>query len=186
MRSIYNICPKTQPGLIGLNEWSDAIAILDKNWGQCGAYLEAYPCVDTLGMSPPAGDKGELYVDGDFPANDTETLYNTGTITSPVSGATYSYTYFDGVTHVVTVASANARPTGSSGGNAADNDEGDSEDGNEGGDDDEEGDGGSSDDNSSSGGSDSGDGGSGATSLSPWLMFATWPLAGMAMVLVWL
>lgn len=158
---------------------TEAIGILDKNWGQCSAFIKKYPCEDTLGMSPPAGGKSkDFYVHGEFPANGTQTLYNTGTITSPVSGATYTYSYFDGAPRVVTVASADARPTGSSGGANSDTHDSDSGDDNststEG------------DSSSPSGARDTENDDSSAGSLSPWLLLATWPLAGTAMVLVWL
>jgi hypothetical protein len=157
----------------------EAITILDKNWEKCSAFIEKYPCDDMLGMSPPAGGKSDdFYVHGEFPANGSQTLYNTGTISSPVSGATYTYSYFDGAPRVVTVASADARPTGSSDGAESNSPDSDS-----------------SEDNSNSteksesapsGANDTENDDSGAGSLSSWLLLATWPLAGTAMVLVWL
>ncbi|KAH6690501.1 hypothetical protein F5X68DRAFT_70536 [Plectosphaerella plurivora] len=174
LSAISNVCPSTDPALIGATEWTDALGFLVQDWAQCRPLIKKYPCEDTLGMTPPAGDKNDFYVHGEFPPNSTETLYNTGTLSSPVSGPTYTYSYFDDALRTVTVASANARPTES--GSSTDND-GSSDNGNI-----SEGDSESSSTRTGGAAND----GSGAGSLSPWLILATWPLAGTAMVLVWL
>lgn len=83
-------------------------------WDQCAKYIEDTPCED-LGFSPPGAKGAKFYAPGTFPSNGTQTLSNVaGAVTSPVSGSVYTYT-MKGLETVISVASANAKPTGTSG-----------------------------------------------------------------------
>ncbi|KAI0846424.1 hypothetical protein F5Y00DRAFT_264619 [Daldinia vernicosa] len=88
--------------------------------------MDAFPCDSTLGYTPPSGDDSAVFYEpGEFPPNGTATSSNVaGSITSPVSGATYTWTY-DGLTRTVTVASADLQPTDAA--NTSDEDKGDNE-----------------------------------------------------------
>lgn len=86
------------------NEW----------WDRCAEYIEDPSC-EEIGFSPPGPKGAKFYVPGTFPANGTQTLSNiAGAVTSPVSGSVYTYT-MHGLETVISVASANAKPTGKSG-----------------------------------------------------------------------
>lgn len=122
--------------------------------------MEAYPCIDVLGVSAPSDNSTNFYSEGNFPANGTQTLFNTGSITSPVSGATYTYTR-SSTEYVITVASPDAQPTGSSGGDGgsgsgsgSDNDNDSNDDGNSGNGDSNSGGGDSSNSNGNGNGND--------------------------------
>ncbi|RYP77099.1 hypothetical protein DL771_001389 [Monosporascus sp. 5C6A] len=84
-----------------------------------------FPCGSTLGFTPPGrGDSGTFYEPGNFPPKGTATASNiAGSITSPVGGATYTWTY-NSIRRTVTVVSADAKPTatGEAGEDAADSD----------------------------------------------------------------
>lgn len=110
--SIWDICPSTDPSLLGADLWFELVSSMAEEWAECGPYMDAHGC-DDLGMAYPADNTTNFYKPSELPPNGTETLFNTGIVTSPVSGATYSYTYGN-VQHVVTVSSADARPTGGS------------------------------------------------------------------------
>lgn len=77
--------------------------------------MDAFPCYDELGFTPPGNNKtAEFYKPGEFPQNGTKTASDVGgTITSPISGAEFTWTY-KGVERAVTVASADAKPTAKS------------------------------------------------------------------------
>lgn len=138
MRRFYNICPDTDPGLLGIDDIYQSLVATDDKWPSCGDYMEAYPCVDSLGYSPPGDKTAKFYGPGDFPSNGTKTTSNiAGAITSPVSGDVYTWTAGN-LERVVTVASADAKPSSNS--NSSDHDDDDDDD-----------------DSSSSGNGDSGD-----------------------------
>ncbi|KAF7558496.1 hypothetical protein G7046_g5667 [Stylonectria norvegica] len=107
----YDVCPDTDPSLLGIDVWYGGVIDKDQ-WSTCGDYIDEDTCSSQLNYTLPGGDKGnKFYSAGDLPANGTKTLSNIGgVITSPVSGAAYTWT-FDGVDHAVTVASADAKPT---------------------------------------------------------------------------
>ncbi|KAK6957124.1 hypothetical protein Daesc_002409 [Daldinia eschscholtzii] len=89
-----------------------------------------------MGYTPPGGNDSAVFYEPDkLPPGGTATTSNiAGRITSPVSGATYSWTYKE-IEHIVTVASADSQPTnaastneeegGNEGGNEGDNKGGD-------------------------------------------------------------
>ncbi|RYP24496.1 hypothetical protein DL765_000516 [Monosporascus sp. GIB2] len=110
--TFWEVCPNTNPSLLGADEIYQSLVAQDENWPRCAEYMGAFPCGSTLGFTPPGGDgSGAFYEPGRFPPNGTATTSNiAGSITSPVSGATYTWTY-NGVPRTVTVVSADARPT---------------------------------------------------------------------------
>lgn len=110
MARFYNVCPKTDPSQLGINSVYDALVSKDENWSNCAEYIKAHPC-EELGFAPPGDKSAEFYAPGNFPENGTQTLSNVaGAITSPVSGAVYTYTLRESAT-VISVASAKAKPT---------------------------------------------------------------------------
>ncbi|RYP88464.1 hypothetical protein DL770_004628 [Monosporascus sp. CRB-9-2] len=119
----WEVCPNTDPSLLGADEIYQSLVVQDENWPQCAEYMEAFPCGSTLGFTPPGGDdSGPFYEPGNFPPNGTATTSNiAGSITSPVSGAKYTWTY-NSIPRTVTVVSADSMPTatGEAGGDAAD------------------------------------------------------------------
>ncbi|KAM0273495.1 hypothetical protein ACHAQH_008318 [Verticillium albo-atrum] len=121
LSAIWDICPSTKPSLLGADEGYALITMQNEDWDQCGDVIAANPYDKSLGWSSPAQNVTNYYTDGNFPANGTEELFNTGTVTSPVSGATYTYTYFSNIERVVTVQSADAHPTSTSNGGGNDN-----------------------------------------------------------------
>lgn len=120
----WDICPSTDPGILGGDT-------LDEGWTECGSDLEEFSCQD-LGFSSPAGNVTNFYTPGNFPPNGTQDgVFNTGVVSSPVSGSTYTWT-FQGDERVVTVQSADAEPTEAAGNNKdGDGDENDKDADNE-------------------------------------------------------
>ncbi|RYP52815.1 hypothetical protein DL768_002064 [Monosporascus sp. mg162] len=123
LSTFWEVCPSTDPSLLGADEIYQSLVVQDENWPQCTEYMEAFPCASTLGFTPPGGDdSGTFYEPGNFPPNGTATTSNiASSITSPVSGATYTWTY-NSIPRTVTVVSGDAKPTatGEAGGDAAD------------------------------------------------------------------
>ncbi|RYO80091.1 hypothetical protein DL764_009942 [Monosporascus ibericus] len=138
---VINALEETYDRSFELDEIYQSLVVQDENWPQCAEYMVAFPCGSTLGYTPPGGDdSGTFYEPGNLPRNGTATTPNiAGSITRPVSGATYTWTY-NSIPRTVTVVSADAKPTatGEAGGDAADSegqnqsqDRGQSEDQNE-------------------------------------------------------
>ncbi|KAI0386499.1 hypothetical protein F5Y04DRAFT_123659 [Hypomontagnella monticulosa] len=117
------ICPNTDPSLLGRDEIYQSLVANDEDWPMCATYMDAFPCESKLGYTPPGDDddSGTFYEPDDFPADGTATLSNmAGVITAPIGGATYTWTH-NGIERVITVASAEAKPTAAAG-NDANND----------------------------------------------------------------
>nr|CEG05546.1 unnamed protein product [Fusarium clavum] len=115
LSTFWDICPDTKPSLLGADDYWNALISRDEEYSQCGDYNDVYSCANDLKFTPPGKDKSaQFYGPGELPKNGTETLKNMdGSITSPLSGATFTWTHGN-VVHPITVASANAKPTGSS------------------------------------------------------------------------
>ncbi|KAH7186266.1 uncharacterized protein B0J16DRAFT_363226 [Fusarium flagelliforme] len=115
LSSFWDICPNTKPSLLGADEYWNLLISKDEDYPQCGDYNDVYSCAKDLKFTPPGKDKSaKFYGPGELPKNGTDTLTNMeGTITSPLSGATFTWT--DGpIEHPITAASVDAKPTGSS------------------------------------------------------------------------
>ncbi|KAF4992966.1 hypothetical protein FDECE_13550 [Fusarium decemcellulare] len=83
-------------------------------------YMDTISCIGDLGYTPPGEDESaKFYAPGEFTKNGTITTTTNidGGITNPLSGATFTWTHGN-VTHPITVAKADARPTVSSSGNS--------------------------------------------------------------------
>lgn len=115
---IYDTCPNTKPSVIGADDWY-AVLFAHSKWEDCGKYLDAYDCAGDLGFgAEDAGDTHTFYKPGGFPDNGTETLYNTGgVISTPISGATFTWTY-GSIEHPVTVKSTDNIVTATATGNS--------------------------------------------------------------------
>ncbi|KAK9326822.1 hypothetical protein V1520DRAFT_376679 [Lipomyces starkeyi] len=89
--SIYSICPNTDPGLLDVNNILALFSSFDQPFSTCGQYLSSYNCGSDLGFSQVDG--GTFYGPNNLPPIGTKTLSNGGgSITSPVGGATFTWT----------------------------------------------------------------------------------------------
>ncbi|KAJ3496714.1 hypothetical protein NLG97_g2453 [Lecanicillium saksenae] len=124
-----NICPDTQPNLLGRDIMAKALLGTNDVWNnKCETVMAKYPCgADGLGFKIPGGE-GKLFSPNEIPVDGTKTLSNApGTITSPVS-ATITWSQDHQVVSF-TVASADAKATGKSGsGNSGNSDKGSGKD----------------------------------------------------------
>lgn len=100
----FNICPETQPTLIGISEVLTYIAALHQSWAACSPYMSAYDCTAELNFTNVAG--GPFYTPDDVPASGTATLsVIAGTVSAPPSGTLFSYTnFFDSTIYTITAA----------------------------------------------------------------------------------
>jgi hypothetical protein len=103
---MYDICPNTDPTLIGLNALLNAVAPYYP-WSGCVDSLNQFNCVTNLHFEAPLST-GAVYNPTDLPASGTQALTNiAGEITSPASGSVFSYTAI-GQEFTVTALSINA------------------------------------------------------------------------------
>jgi hypothetical protein len=103
---MYDICPNTDPKLIGLDALLNAVAPYYP-WPGCVDSLNQFNCITDLGFIPPLST-GAVYNPTDLPASGTQTLSNiAGEVTSPASGSIFSYTAI-GQEFTVTALSINA------------------------------------------------------------------------------
>jgi hypothetical protein len=88
---MYDICPNTNPNLIGLTALLNAVAPYYP-WPNCVDSLNENNCVADLGFTAPLST-GSVYNPTDLPASGTQPLTNiAGEVTSPASGSVFSYT----------------------------------------------------------------------------------------------
>jgi hypothetical protein len=103
---MYDICPNTDPTLIGLTALLNALAPYYP-WPKCVDSLNQFNCVTDLHFEPPLST-GAVYNPTDLPASGTRTLSNiAGEVTSPASGSVFSYAAI-GQEFTVTARSINA------------------------------------------------------------------------------
>lgn len=89
--SIYAICPDIDPTLIGLSTVDTLGTTYDNPFSGCASTLSNDICEAQLGWPKVAG--GTYYGPSNLPASGTATLSNgAGTVTTPVSGAVFTYT----------------------------------------------------------------------------------------------
>ncbi|KAH0497573.1 hypothetical protein TgHK011_004870 [Trichoderma gracile] len=102
LSSLYNICPDTDPKLIGLSNVAQLQSQLNTDFNSCGSYLDTYDCVHDLGYSLDGVSK--YYKPTDAVPSGTATLSNAaGTVTAPASGTVFSYTNGgDGTVYTIT------------------------------------------------------------------------------------
>lgn len=114
--SLVEICPETDPKLIGLNFISQYEKNVDVNYANCGQYMQTFNCVSDLGFQLD-GVSSYLAPQDPFQSG-TATLSNgQGTVTAPASGAVFTYTNGgDGQVYTITAANFNGKDdSGSSG-----------------------------------------------------------------------
>lgn len=110
-KSIYRICPTTDPSLIGLSSVNELETNLDTPFSSCSSYLTEFPCESDLGFPAAAG--GTFYGPNNLPTSSTQPLSNVaGTVTSPASGAMFTYTD-GGDSQVYTISAASFGDGGS-------------------------------------------------------------------------
>lgn len=121
---MYETCPSTIPAKMGADLWLNTAtlygAVID--WDTCGSVLDNYKCPN-LGFASPSSNSSTFYKPNSFPANGTQTLYNTGAataLTAPPSGSVFSWSQ-SSVTYTVTASpwknsEVKATGTGASGG----------------------------------------------------------------------
>ena len=102
-----DICPNTNPTLIGLNYVLDLATEFNFQWSNRGQYLQNVDCVSDLGYVTPL-TTGSLYNPANTPAPGTQTLFNEpGQMTTPASGAVFTwYAFQNSVSFVVTALSS--------------------------------------------------------------------------------
>ncbi|KAJ4253879.1 hypothetical protein NW762_010277 [Fusarium torreyae] len=124
LSTFWGVCPDTKPSLLGVDDYWYGIISKDEAYPQCADYTDKYSCAGDLKFTPPGKDKSiKFYDPGELPKNGTKTLSNVdGSITSPLSGATFTWTHGE-VEHPITVASANAKPTGTTSNNKSGKDD---------------------------------------------------------------
>lgn len=123
---IWNVCPDHDPALLGADDlWGPLIGQLEW-WDDCPADVEQFSCNSTLGYTAP-GNEGDEFYFAEWPKNGTKTTVTNvaGAISTPISGEVYTYTRGN-FERVVTVMSADAKPTSNS--SSDDDDDNDSND----------------------------------------------------------
>lgn len=102
--SIVEICPATDPKLIGMSNIQQIETTINTDFKSCGNYLETYDCKNDLGFNID-GVKSFLKPNDPLTTG-TATLSDVpGTITAPASGKVFSYTNGgDGIVYTITAA----------------------------------------------------------------------------------
>ncbi|KAL7948139.1 hypothetical protein V8C42DRAFT_351955 [Trichoderma barbatum] len=129
LSTFFNICPDTDPKLIGLSNVAQLQSQLNTPFDSCGPYLDTYDCVSILGYSLDGVSK--YYKPTDVPPDGTATLSNApGTVTSPASGTVFTYTNGgDGTVYTITAAGQVKGSGGSGSGSGSDSGSGSGSDG---------------------------------------------------------
>ncbi|KAM0542052.1 hypothetical protein ACHAPJ_012978 [Fusarium lateritium] len=111
--SFWGVCPDTKPSELGPDDYWHGIIAKDEAYSRCAAYTDKYSCTGDLKFTPPGKDKSiKFYEPSQLPKNGRKTLSNLdGSITSPLSGATFTWTHGD-LERPITAASVDAKPTG--------------------------------------------------------------------------
>lgn len=119
--SFFEICPSTDPKLLGLSNLGQLQAAANTQFANCGTYLNTYDCVKDLGFQL---DGVSSFMKPDDPlTTGTATLSDIpGSVTAPASGRVFTYTNgADGAVYTITAAgkfsdSGSGSGSGSSGG----------------------------------------------------------------------
>lgn len=102
--SFFDICPNTDPKLLGLSNIGTLESAADTQFSDCGKYLDTYDCAKDLGFNL---DGVSTYLKpADKLTTGTATLSNVaGTVAAPASGSVFSYTNgVDGKVYTITAA----------------------------------------------------------------------------------
>ncbi|KAK9323674.1 hypothetical protein V1517DRAFT_243301, partial [Lipomyces orientalis] len=90
LSSLYSICPDTDPSQAGLDVIQSYFSGFNEPFDSCDQYLSSYNCVSDLGFSQIDG--GKFYGPSNLLLSGTQSLSDgPGSITSPVSGATFTW-----------------------------------------------------------------------------------------------
>ncbi|GES56895.1 hypothetical protein ATEIFO6365_0001010100 [Aspergillus terreus] len=119
--SIWDTCPDTDPNYITASYWNETL-FGPYDWDTCGPTLREYDCANTLGFGDDsAGGIKNFYNPDNVPENGIGPLTNTGgSITTPISGSTFTWTFgpstytITAAANATTVSSANVSATVSS------------------------------------------------------------------------
>ncbi|OAA58282.1 hypothetical protein ISF_06821 [Cordyceps fumosorosea ARSEF 2679] len=104
MSSFFEICPNTDPKLLGLNNIGQLQTAANTQFSSCGKYLNTYDCAKDLGFKL---DGVSTYLKPDDQlTTGTATISNVpGTVTAPASGRVFTYTNGgDGTVYTITAA----------------------------------------------------------------------------------
>lgn len=101
--SFYNICPDTNPALVGIDKVYSYISDLGDTWSGCSPFMNAYDRTGDLNFGTDATGGGTFFTPNDLSANGTAVLSNvTGTVSAPPSGTLFSYTnYYDSTVYTI-------------------------------------------------------------------------------------
>ncbi|KAF4947797.1 hypothetical protein FGADI_10130 [Fusarium gaditjirri] len=104
LSSMVEICPNTDPNLIGLKQIPTLESNIDVDYKSCGPYMETYDCQSQLSFSLEG--VSTYYKPDDPLKTGTATLSNNpGSVTAPASGKVFSYTNGgDGTVYTITAA----------------------------------------------------------------------------------
>ncbi|KAL5604986.1 hypothetical protein FOVSG1_005133 [Fusarium oxysporum f. sp. vasinfectum] len=128
LSSIVEICPKTDPNLIGLKQISSLESELNVDYKSCGSYMETYDCSSKLSYSLEG--VSTYYKPDDPLKTGTATLSNNpGSVTAPASGKVFSYTNGgDGTVYTITAAGVGKDSSDSKGSSDSNSGSGSSDD----------------------------------------------------------
>jgi hypothetical protein len=105
----FDICPATDPTLLGLNVVLSlgTKGQYDLPWPSCGSYLQNVDCVADLGFVAPL-TTGTVFNPTNTPAAGAQTLFDEpGTVTGPPSGSVFTwFAYQSSYSYVVTAMEA--------------------------------------------------------------------------------
>ncbi|KAE8391859.1 hypothetical protein ETB97_007437 [Aspergillus alliaceus] len=111
LASIWDTCPNTEPSLITADYWNQTL-LGPFDWDSCTRYLQEYDCAGTLGFgAAAAGGTQNFYEPGKLPKNGTGMLTNTGVLSTPVSGSTFTWTFGSSAHPITAAASSTAVPS---------------------------------------------------------------------------
>ncbi|RFU30309.1 hypothetical protein B7463_g6022, partial [Scytalidium lignicola] len=113
LSSLYGTCPNTDPSLIGLSSIQEIETTLDTPFSSCGDYLSEFPC-PSLGF--PNGSY--LTPSDQVPSGGDKLSNGGGVVTSPLSGAVFTYTN-GGDGQVYTISAQGLGKAGSNGGSGS-------------------------------------------------------------------
>lgn len=110
---IWDTCPNTDPYATTFGYWNRTL-FSPYDWDACGPYVEKYDCADSLSLGTNTTDGIEhFYTPDNVPKNGTGilTTTGTGTISTPLSGSSFTWTLGSSTYHITAAASNTAAAT---------------------------------------------------------------------------
>ena len=104
MTSYWNICPGMDPNYLGVDAFLNSLlGDAWEKWPKCK--FDNTTCHTEYNYTLPGNKDAKFYQPGEFPKNGTHTTMTNlpGTITSPISGATFTWT-MNSTAHTITAA----------------------------------------------------------------------------------